>query len=71
MRLDSLYQLAVAPHGIVTVNRWAGTNAEGGDFEAVFVFIGVLRGERPAGVELFELEDLDAALARFEELGGS
>jgi hypothetical protein len=28
------------------------------------------RGERLAAVEMFELEDLDAARARFEELRG-
>jgi hypothetical protein len=30
----------------------------------------VLRGGRPAGVEIYELDHLDAALARFEELRG-
>ncbi len=68
VRLDPLYQVASAPHGVVTVNRWAGTNVEGGDFEAVFVFIGLRRGDQPVGAELFELEDLAAALARLEQL---
>jgi hypothetical protein len=41
---------------------------DGGEFESVFVQVVFYRTGRPAGVELFELDDLDAALARYEVL---
>jgi ketosteroid isomerase-like protein len=69
LRSEALYTVTSAEHGRLMVARWFGTNAEGGDFEAVFVTIGLLRGGRPVGVEIFELDDLEAARARFEELG--
>ncbi len=68
VRLEQLYEAAAAQHAHLWVRRWVGTNAEGGEFESVFAGLWLYRGERFAGVELFELEDLDAALARFEEL---
>lgn len=68
VRLEPLYWVAGAAHGRVGVMRWVGTNAEGGEFEAVFAGLSLYRGERPVGAELFEIADLDAALARFEEL---
>ncbi len=68
LRSDALYTVASADHGRLMVARWFGTNAEGGDFEAVFVTLGLLRDGRPVGIEIFELDDLEAATARFEEL---
>jgi hypothetical protein len=68
VRLEPLYSVAGAAHGRVDVMRWVGTNAEGGEFESVFVRLILFRGDRLAGLEQFELEDLDQALARFEEL---
>ena len=65
---EPLYWIAGAAHGRVGVMRWVGTNAEGGEFDAVFVGLSLSRGERLVGAELFEVADLDAALARFEEL---
>ena len=68
VRLEPLYWVAAAAHGGVGVMRWVGTNAEGGEFEAVFAGLSLYRGEVPVGAELFEIADFDAALARFEEL---
>jgi hypothetical protein len=45
-----------------------GTNAEGGELDAVYVCVRLQRDGRPAGLEIFEIDALDAALARFEEL---
>ena len=52
------------------VARNFGTLREGGEFESPYVRIMLHRGERLAAVEMFELEDLDAARARFGELRG-
>ena len=69
LRTDALYTVAGAPHGRLYVARWSGTNAEGGEFDAVYVCVGLASGDRPRGLEIFELDDLDAARARFAELG--
>jgi hypothetical protein len=69
LRIEMLHIIGTAEHGTLYVCRWFGTNAEGGDFDAVYVCIGLLRGEEPAGMEIFELDDLDVARARFESLG--
>jgi len=68
VRIEPLYEVAAAPHGLLVVNRWFGTNGEGGDFETVYVALVHARGEQFAGLELFEIDDLEAAKARFEEL---
>jgi ketosteroid isomerase-like protein len=68
LRIEMLYLLGTAEHGIAYVNRWSGTNAEGGDFDAVYVCIALLRGDEPAGMEMFELDDIELARARFAEL---
>ena len=68
LRLDVLYYVTVAAHGRVYVARWSGTNLEGGEFDAVYVCLGLARGEQLVGLEIFELDDFDVALARFEAL---
>jgi hypothetical protein len=68
LRIELLYLIGTAEHGIAYVNRWSGTNAEGGDFDAVYVCIALLRGDEPAGMEIFELDDIELARARFVEL---
>ena len=68
LRTETLYIVSVAAHGAVYVARWSGTNAEGGEFDAVYVCVGLQRDGRPAGLEIFEIDALDVALARFEEL---
>jgi class 3 adenylate cyclase/ketosteroid isomerase-like protein len=69
VRLEVVYQVEAAQHGRLWVNRWFGTNAEGGAFEAVFVAIVHFERERIRAIELFEPDDLDAARVRFEKLG--
>jgi class 3 adenylate cyclase/tetratricopeptide (TPR) repeat protein/ketosteroid isomerase-like protein len=65
---DTLYYVAVAEPGSLGVGRLFGTLVDGGPFESVFVRLSVYRGGRVVGIELFEIEDLDRARARFEEL---
>ena len=70
--LECLYTVAVGDHGILDVAHMFGTlDASGGDFESVYVRLLVFRGDGSAGLELFEVEDLDAARARFEALRGN
>ena len=61
---ETLYHVAVEPHGSLNVGRLFGTLVDGGEFESVFVRLGLYRGGRYVGTELFELEDLDVARAR-------
>jgi hypothetical protein len=65
---ETLYTVARASHGWLSVMRLFGTLAEGGPFESVYVNLVQFEGDRFVGTELFELEDLDVARARFEEL---
>ena len=69
LRTDALYTVADAPHGRLYVSRWSGTNVEGGEFDAVYVCLGLARGDHPVGLEVFELDDLEVARARFTALG--
>ena len=66
--IEPLYYVATEPHGFLAIGHTVGTNTAGGEFESVFVQLGLNRGDRPIGAELFEVEDLDLARARFEEL---
>jgi hypothetical protein len=68
VRLEMLYEVARAPNAFLGVLRWSGTNAEAGEFEAVFIGVTRIQGERQVGTDLFEIDEMDAALARFEEL---
>lgn len=68
MRIDDLYHVAVAAFGRVSVGRVWGTNTEGGEFESVLVRLFHYRAERIVAIDVFEIEDLELALARFEEL---
>jgi ketosteroid isomerase-like protein len=61
--IEPLYFLAMERHGFLAIAHDFGTLADGGAFESVFVQTG---GD--SGVELFDLDDLDAARARFEAL---
>jgi ketosteroid isomerase-like protein len=60
--------LAFAPHGALTVLRRTGTIRDGGAYEVEHLFLLTVERGRVTRLELFELEDVDAALARFEEL---
>jgi hypothetical protein len=68
--VETLSVVAVEQHGLLMIARNFGTLREGGEFESPYVRIMLHRGERLAAVEMFELEDLEAARARFEELRG-
>jgi len=63
-----MYDLATTEHGALAVGHTFGTLPEGGAFEFFPVTLALFQGDRFVGGELFELEDLDAARARFEEL---
>jgi len=63
-----MYDVATAEHGSFYVGHTFGTLAEGGAFEFFPVTLTLFQGDQLVGGELFELEDLDAARARFEEL---
>ncbi len=60
---ETLYYPAADKHALLAVVRMFGTLASGGEFESVFALLGTL-----GGLELFDLEDLELARARFEEL---
>jgi ketosteroid isomerase-like protein len=63
-----LYYLADEPHASLSIAHTFGTLADGGQFESVYAMIMVYGRDGLIGVELFELDDLDAAKARFEAL---
>jgi hypothetical protein len=65
---DILYHVAGDERGSLSVGRMFGTLPDGGAFENVLVRLAVFRGDRVAGLEVFEPEDLGAARARFEQL---
>ncbi len=64
--IEPLYFAAVETHGTLAVGHTFGTLAAGGAFENVFVQL-LCSGENLI-VELFELDDLEPARARFAEL---
>jgi ketosteroid isomerase-like protein len=61
--IEPLYVVASEAHGTLSVGHTFGTLADGGAFESVYCQV-----VWPLGVELFELDDLELARARFEEL---
>jgi ketosteroid isomerase-like protein len=65
---ELMYTIARAPHGSLNVIRLSGTLAGGGAFESVFGMLVRQQGDRFVGSELFELEHLDVARARFDAL---
>lgn len=69
--IESMYEVATAEHGVLTIGHTIGTLAEGGAFESVFVHLARFQGDRIVGAELFDIQDLDATRARLEEPGRS
>jgi class 3 adenylate cyclase/tetratricopeptide (TPR) repeat protein len=65
---DAPFAIAVEPHGSVGVARIFGTLASGGAFESSRVNVAIVERDRICRLEVFELEDLPAALARFAAL---
>ena len=69
MQLHAVHILACERHGAVCAGRFFGTLAEGGGaFETYLVAVFIVERGRITRHELFEPEDVDAALARFAEL---
>jgi ketosteroid isomerase-like protein len=59
---------AVRDNGVVAIVRREGTVPDGGPFESVYIWLCLMKGDRITHLELFEVDAIDAALARFEEL---
>ena len=60
---------AVSPHGGVSVVHRAGDVPDGGgSFESEYLYLFLMREGRVAYVELYEMDALERALARFREL---
>ena len=68
VRIDQLYEVRTGPNARLAVVRWSGTNGEGGAFDAVYVGLNVYGPDRPLAGEIFEIANLEVAVARFEEL---
>ena len=68
VRIDLLYDVAVERHGRVSLLHTWGHNREGGEVESLCVALMYHPEEKVSLVELFELEHVDDALARFEAL---
>ena len=66
--IEPLYYVATEPHGFLAIAHTFGTNASGGEFESVYGQLALYEGDRIVSAELFEIDDLDVARARFEEL---
>jgi len=69
-RTEAPRYLAWNQWGFVRVLRLFGTQRDGGELENVFLGVSLTDGERIERYELFDIDDVDAALARFEELCG-
>ncbi len=67
-QLEPRVVLALERHGIVAVTRTFGTLSEGGPFERYLVQVVTVARGRLARIEQFELDQVDAALARLAEL---
>ena len=68
IQVDGRVGLALERHGLVSAGRDFGTLAEGGAFERQRVAVLIVAGGRITRFEMFDVEDVDAALARFAEL---
>jgi hypothetical protein len=66
--IEPLYYVATGPPCSVSVGHTLGTSNDGGEFESPFVQVIIDREDGTAAAELFELDDLDVALARCEAL---
>ena len=64
----ALYHVALEAHGSLAIAHNFGTALGGGAVESVFVRLSFYRDGEYAALELFELEDLEQARERFEEL---
>jgi hypothetical protein len=62
------FWLAFAPGSSLFTVRHASKAVQGGEFENEYLALGVFEGGRTTRLEFFEVNAVDAALARFEEL---
>jgi ketosteroid isomerase-like protein len=68
IQFDVLCQLALEPHGVIGIVRSSGTLGHGGGaFERVLAASNFVAGGVVTGMDLFELDDLEAARAYFAE----
>ena len=65
---DAPFAIAVEPHGSIGVARIVGTLASGGAFESFRINVAIVERGRIGRLEVFELDDLPAALVRFAAL---
>jgi hypothetical protein len=69
VQYDWPFRLQIERHGWLSVVRGFGTLREGGGtFESLFLTVTVVAGGRIIRIEMFEIDDVDAALARLAEL---
>jgi hypothetical protein len=69
VQLSQTHVLAQDSYGEVGVTRAWGTSREGGAFEVLMIGIGIVANGQYTRLEVFDIEDVDRALARFTELG--
>ncbi|MEY2567023.1 MAG: hypothetical protein QOE35_1552 [Actinomycetota bacterium] len=67
-RMIRLSTPRLSAHGAVAVVLQTGVYGDGVPFERIMVLIGMIRDGRFSRLEYFDASQLDAALARFEEL---
>jgi hypothetical protein len=68
IQLEPCFVLALEHYGMVSAGRIFGTFPDAGPFENQLAWLFLFAGGRITRVEIFEIEDVDAALARFAEL---
>lgn len=67
-RFESVRSVLLGPRGSVDVARLTGTTVDGAPFALDAVQVAVVRNGRLSHWEMFPLDDVDGALARFEQL---
>jgi SnoaL-like domain len=65
---SDLLAFFVGPHGVIAAGRSHGTGLEGGALERLILNLWIVAGGRIQRFEMLEVDQVDAALARFEEL---
>ena len=68
---ETIHRLASDEFGSLVVGHMVGRNRGGGDFESQFLRVVMSDREKLTRIEVFEIDDLDAAMARFDELAGA
>ena len=68
LHVEPFCTLAWNRHGHVARTRQFGTVAGGGPFENVFIVVWLTDGDRISIIEVFDVDDAERAVARFDEL---